>query len=523
MTMTSSKTNRMLTRRNLTITVAIAVVLTTTAGARYLVGQSSAPSAGAPSVDAGRSGAFERMLRWPLPVTAQAYGAISGEHIKTYVQDIVELTRKGRVPGAQYWGRITGTPIDGQMREWVIGKFRQVGLQNVREVPFELAEAQYNPKSWSVTAVGGGKRVSLTSVHPFRLAAGTPPNGVDLQPVWVGLGTAADFAGRNVRGKAAVIYAQPLPSTHDDTADEFGAVARAREAGAAAILLVYGIPGNFQHVSYGQENLPYFAVGMEDGLTLLELIEKEPDVKVHIELDAEMVSGRKSATVWGDLPGASGEIILIAAHRDSFFEGAGDNASGVAVMLGLAEHFAKIPQAQRRRTIRFMAATGHHHIGPNDTVRLNSDQELMSKLVVALNPEHAGWTETYTYGMSNRKANGVTPLRWYVRGSDRLRRIMFGALDTFGVTTLQEPGPGGAGDVARLEKVPIVSVIQSPMFFHSNFDLPEYVPASNLEAVTRAFAKIVDEVNKAERDELQGPLATESADVDWDRRQGDRH
>jgi hypothetical protein len=513
----SSKSTTFLTRRHLVIGAAIAT-LTVTAGARYLAGQSRPPQPAASASTTASSSSFERVLRWPLPATEQAYGAINGDHVKTYIDEIVALTRKNRAPGAQYWGRITGTPVDGQMREWVMGKFRQIGLQNVREVPFDLAEAQYNPKSWSVTAMAGATKVPLTSVYPFRKAASTPRGGVDLQPVWVGLGTPSDFAGRNVQGKAAVIYAQPLPSTHNDTNDEFGSVKRAREAGAAAILLVYGIPGNFQHVSYGEENLPYFSVGMEDGLALRELMEKERDVKVHIELDAEMVPGRKSATVWGELPGSSDEIIMIAAHRDGFFEGAGDNASGVAVMLGLAEHFAKVPQAQRRRTIRFMAATGHHHIGPNDTVRLNNDQELMSKLVVALNAEHAGWTETYTYGMSNRKANGVTPLRWYVRGSDRLRGIMFSAFDTFGVKTLQEPGPGGAGDVGRLDKIPIVSVIESPIFFHSNFDLPEYVPASNLEAVTRAFAKIVDEVNKVNRNELQGPLATESTDAVWDRR-----
>jgi len=51
--------------------------------------------------------------------------------------------------------------------------------------------------------------------------------------------------------------------------------------------------------------------------------------------------------VWGSLPGTTDESIVIVAHRDGWFEGANDNGTGVATMLGLAEYFAKIPQAQR--------------------------------------------------------------------------------------------------------------------------------------------------------------------------------
>ena len=38
---------------------------------------------------------------------------------------------------------------------------------------------------------------------------------------------------------------------------------------------------------------------------------------------------------------APDETVLIDAHADAWFDGAGDNADGLAVMLGLARHFAK--------------------------------------------------------------------------------------------------------------------------------------------------------------------------------------
>jgi hypothetical protein len=57
----------------------------------------------------------------------------------------------------------------------------------------------------------------------------------------------------------------------------------------------------------------------------------------------------KTATVWGSFPGTSDETILVVAHRDGWYDGSTDNASGVATMLGVAEYFAKIPREQRRR------------------------------------------------------------------------------------------------------------------------------------------------------------------------------
>ena len=78
----------------------------------------------------------------------------------------------------------------------------------------------------------------------------------------------------------------------------------------------------------------------------------------------QMVPNLKSALVWGTLKGATDETIYLIAHRDGWFDASGDNAGGVASMVGLAEHYAKVPQAQRRRTIVFVGLDGHHNSGP---------------------------------------------------------------------------------------------------------------------------------------------------------------
>jgi hypothetical protein len=45
---------------------------------------------------------------------------------------------------------------------------------------------------------------------------------------------------------------------------------------------------------------------------------------------------------------------------------------------------------------------------------------------------------------------------------------------------------------------------------HTDWDLPEYVPDAGLAAVARAYAKIIDEVNEADRKDLPpGALASQ--------------
>ena len=98
----------------------------------------------------------------------------------------------------------------------------------------------------------------------------------------------------------------------------------------------------------------------------------------------------KTALVWGTLPGATDETIYIIAHRDGWFEAAGDNAGGVASMIGLAEYYAKMPQAQRRRTMVFIGLDGHHNTGPGAGVgrrwlSRTTGQTLFAKTALMIN------------------------------------------------------------------------------------------------------------------------------------------
>ena len=49
---------------------------------------------------------------------------------------------------------------------------------------------------------------------------------------------------------------------------------------------------------------------------------------------------------------------------------------------------------------------------------------------------------------------------------------------------------------------PSIQVITSPEEKHTEQDTPEWVPSSGLEQIARAYARIIDELNKLDRRQI---------------------
>jgi hypothetical protein len=471
------------------------------------------PIVGPPIVPLERS-----YLRWPLPASAAAYGRIDGNHLKPYVEQLAAISRKSRDAGNQWWGRITGTPAHAEAQQLVASKLRGFGM-DVRLEETALPPTWF-PTSWAVSIASGAKTLALKTAHPVLRSIGTPAAGLDLDAVYVGLGTPADFAGRDVRGKAVFIYSIPTPSALNHSARTNGAMLLAEQKGAAAIVIVLGIPGNFTTQLWGSggegpdlTKVPWFSVGLEDGTAARELMEQGQPVKVRMRLAIESRSNLKPSAVFGVLPGMTDENILVISHTDGFWEAAVDNGSGVAAMLGLAEYFSKIPKEQRRRTITFMAPIGHH-VTPDFSLQKLHDNRatVFAKTALIINAEHVTTTQTYLFGTMLRKSNAATAHRFFVGRSRRLAQILVENFQLFGVALYELPSTryGVAGDLTKFtEDAPGIEVIESNAFYHSDLDTPDIVPAAGLESITRAYAKIIDDINTLDlKDIVDAPAAS---------------
>ena len=107
-------------------------------------------------------------------------------------------------------------------------------------------------------------------------------------------------------------------------------------------------------------------------------------------------------------------------------------------------------------------------------------------------------------------ANTVSARRWFVGGTDRLRDLVLDSVQAFGVSIYTRPELRPGGELGRFSnQAPSVHIIDHTCY-HSDLDIPELVPASGLEAATRAFAKIIDGVNGLSLAELQRTRQTAS-------------
>ena len=309
-------------------------------------------------------------------------------------------------------------------------------MVDIHTQTFDLP-TQWFPRSFDISVEADGRIYRFDSLVPALRSR--PTDGVlDLEAVWVGTGSAADFRGRDVDGKAVFIHTLPAPGSMGHSAGDAweGAIRRAFEGGAAAILVIYGISDNFtiwQSLG-GGITIPGAFMGYRDGSVVKELIGAGHSVRVKTQVDIDYREGLQSASIFGTLPGMTDEEILILAHLDGYFQAALDNASGIAVMLALAEYFSDVPEEERRRNLVFVGTAGHHVGSPGSRHMHDKRETELADAVLMINSEHVSVKQTVYWGPEMRMTDIPSPRRWWVNGSEELVDVVLDAYQTFGVT-----------------------------------------------------------------------------------------
>ena len=437
--------------------------------------------------------------------------------LKADQKKIVGFSLESLNAGDKLWGRRAATPSFQHTIEWVVSEFKAAGIKDARVEPFAVDGTMWSPQTWSVTLLGdpafgaGTADVTLQSAFPQPGGATTT---LTAPIVYVGHGTDADLAGRDVRGRIAIVRVRPEPSLFG-SAEQGVAAKLVDKLGAVGVINAVEGPGNAEYIDgrFACGKAPCFIVGGQDAWFLQTVIGRAADagvldkLKITLALTSTEQGDLKSANGVGVIAGKSPKRIVVNAHADGYFQGGDDNASGLAVLVGLARYFARQPQPEH--TLMFVASGGHHGPGNGPAALVAAHRELKDGTLLILNLEHVAYADVVrgkvraqgNIGMSwetsvteSAKAVGVT------NESPFLFDLWSHASRCFGVATYQSAGTSVSGDLGgyRSLGVPMTQMIQSGTFYHSSGDVYEQVPAEGLERAARFHAYFIEAADRAD-------------------------
>lgn len=460
-------------------------------------------------------------LALQIPGQEEVYPDIRGDVLHRYMSDVVEFSRQSKRDGVKLWGRVCGTKYERATAEYVKDAFEKAGLEDVRIETFpydpSIIKAEWNPTDWELTLVGGSSPAApaddyvFTSAMPAKCAGPTAENGIEAEVVYVGLGEPADLLDRDLDGKIVLIHSVPTSSCFSHTAQKVVVDIAGRE-GVRGIVSMIDLPGNLQTMANdcGVEQLPCFTLGGDDSAYLKEVVARS-GAGAAPRLRAKLAVGRRTGwlaqNVVGVLPGVSKEeYVLLFAHTDGWFDAAMDNASGVAALIALAEHYARVPQSERKRTMVFVGTAGHHAGSPGTKYLAAQYGDMLANTVVALNLEHIASMFAYRYRDFLLTCDTEHPRELSVTSrSPLLLKLCREAVQRYGIVIFDRSRQDYAGDAGPLRRlaVPTISLIEGGTWYHTIADTPEHVSPEGLERAARMFAYVLDGVNGATRADLE--------------------
>jgi hypothetical protein len=470
-----------------------------------------------------------------LPLTGPAkddYPDIQGPKIYERLLNIVEFSEQSRRDGAILWGRVAGTKYQHETAQYIQKKFGEFGLRNIHADSMPR-NAQWWPTTSRVTVVledsrGNRSTYVLRSAFPAPPSPSAPAGGLEAELVDVGMGRPVDLLGRDVRDKIAVLRSFPELGSVATIYSGRGVPAKLAKMGAVGVITIVQAPGNAQTFLYESyaDPAPAFVLGADDGDFLEELIGRAaPPAKLRLrmELTTEKKQGWTMENVYGMIPGSIDEYVIVMAHQDGWFDAAIDNASGLATMLTLAEHYARESGTRRpRRNILFLATGGHHlsltgyqkELGiPSPGVQdlLDRYPEIVGKTALVLNCEHTASIatqtadDTRTHLPIEQQANteNIRVLA-ITNQSPRVLQYARDAIDRYGLVVAKNTRHVAYGDPSLLQDVlPVFNFIETLGWYHSTADTPALISRQGLERTARAFAFVLDKVDATSRADLE--------------------
>lgn len=373
--------------------------------------------------------------------------------------------------------RLAGSDAEARARDWAVAMLRANGFTNVRIEPFTIPY-------WDATREEA--HVIAPSPQALEIVAlgGSPSGNVEAEIVrFTSMAELQDAPNSAVAGRIVFID-EPMLRTQDGSGYGVAVAKRGRCApvaqpkGAAACLIRSAGTDTHRFAHQGGSSrqpegtsLPAAALSNPDADQLARLLQRGP-VRVRINIEADIRENAPSGNVIAEIRGRERpeEIVLLAAHLDSWDSGTGaiDDGAGVAIVTAAARLIRDLPR-RPRRTIRILLA-GAEENGVHGGAAYAAAHRNETHIVAAESDFGAG----RIWQFSTRFAEPALP---YAR---RLQR----ALAPLGVIP-GDNNAGGGADIGALRRdtgTPVADLSQNGLDY---FDL-HHTPDDTLDKIDPA-------------------------------------
>jgi hypothetical protein len=389
---------------------------------------------------------------------------------------------------------LSGTPNSAAALAQITGQLAAAGLK--------LGQQAFTYPGFLPTQVAlsvGPTTVPAAAIAPFLYSGTTPPAGVTAPLFDGGDGV---FDKTKVAGKIVVVsiaYQNNSKGVHLESAIELAVEGNAE--GLVAVTQGVADYPKWQDTNArtGTGPTPVLMVGKRSGEAVIEAAEAEENGT--LTLTATTATGC-DRDVWGELEGFEpSRRVFVGVPASSYTPSASEHGSGVAILLGLARHYAALPKAQRPETLIFIAVGGHEVGWLGLQALMASSQgpwfteadayvHLGSSLGAPTAKEEAGGgiNTTPVPDPTGRLHNSENPL---------LEPAVVENFAAAGVPTPNTPpftASGGEQTYAFAAGIPIASFSGSSLYFHTAGDLPATLNPTILAEDAEAFRRTVDTI-----------------------------
>jgi hypothetical protein len=410
---------------------------------------------------------------------------------------------------------------------------------NLRKSGLDVARVNYKFNRWeahrcAIEVVSAEKKKFTAPVSSYFPYSGqTPADGVTGELVYAGTNPAFNLSA--VQGKIAFVDCPIEPRPYGEWYKIWGLYpadakfptenrpARAavndltqfQKAGALAVILGWtdvsdaNAADQYAPFSRPLQNIPGLWVGRETGTKLRALA--AAGATATVTLEAEMFPDTPTDTLIATLPGSSeDEVIMVNTHTDG--PNATEENGGVGI-LALAKYFAKIPKADRRRTLVFPLTTGHFALPYVPSIRgvIESQPYLIKKTVAALTVEHLGCLEWKDDDALNYKPTGENEWSVAITPRKSVADVMLdgvqGSMDR--KTAVVNPVKGGffgeGGPLSRAG-IPTVGYIPMPSYLLAGpaNGCIEKLSGQLMHSQIEVFAKVIHRLDGMSAADLKG-------------------